>query len=255
MNDRLLRLFHAGYVDRPRAQLDYYPTSGSMPFIYALADQGVRLLTEHDSANFSNYEWSRKNREVGRPFIEHQIAIMDFYVSLQLAVRNHPDLSFLHADDLMAQGPPHLSVKNVPFSFRVQLRKDGNTQDVGVVPDLVFGLRFSDGSRRCFLVEVDRGTMPVARSDIRQTSFARKMEGYLAAFRAKLHERDFGWKSFRVLTVTTDDLRLRSMQEELRTNHSSGAILFFFASRQKFTSSSPLGPIWQDGLGRIAVLV
>ena len=28
-NDRLLRLFHAGYVDRPRAQLDYYPTAGS----------------------------------------------------------------------------------------------------------------------------------------------------------------------------------------------------------------------------------
>src|SRR4249919_859685 len=28
-NDRLLRLFHAGYIDRPRAQLDYYPTAGS----------------------------------------------------------------------------------------------------------------------------------------------------------------------------------------------------------------------------------
>ena len=198
-----------------------------MPFIYALADRGVRLLTEHDSANFSTLELSRKNREVGRPFIEHQIEVMDFYVSLQLAVRNHPDLSFLHADDLMAQGPPHLSVKNVPFSFRVQLSKDGDTQDVGVVPDLVFGLRFSDGSRRCFLVEVDRGTMPVVRSDIRQTSFARKMEGYLAAFRAKLHEREFGWKSFRVLTVTTDDLRLRSMLERRRTNHGHGANLFF----------------------------
>ena len=30
-NDRLHRLFHAGYLDRPRAQLDYYPTSGSAP--------------------------------------------------------------------------------------------------------------------------------------------------------------------------------------------------------------------------------
>src|SRR5262249_9412233 len=28
-NDRLLRLFHAGYVDRPRAQLDRFPTSGT----------------------------------------------------------------------------------------------------------------------------------------------------------------------------------------------------------------------------------
>ena len=37
-NDRLLRLFHAGYVDRPRAQLDYYPTAGSSPIAYALPE-------------------------------------------------------------------------------------------------------------------------------------------------------------------------------------------------------------------------
>src|SRR5204863_5479311 len=45
-NDRLMRLFHAGYIDRPRAQLDYYPTFGSAPMVYALADRGVRLLKE-----------------------------------------------------------------------------------------------------------------------------------------------------------------------------------------------------------------
>src|SRR5437899_9833331 len=39
-NDRLKGLFHHGYVDRPRAQLDYYPTSGSAPMVYALADRG-----------------------------------------------------------------------------------------------------------------------------------------------------------------------------------------------------------------------
>ena len=32
------------------------------------------------------------------------------------------------------------------------------------VPDLVFGLQFADGSRHSFLVEIDRGTMPIARS-------------------------------------------------------------------------------------------
>jgi len=64
-----MRLFHAGYIDRPRAQLDYYPTFGSAPMIYALADRGVRLLKEWDGAEFRNPEWSRKNREAGRPFI------------------------------------------------------------------------------------------------------------------------------------------------------------------------------------------
>src|ERR1700716_3861285 len=47
-NDRLSRLFHAGYIDRPRAQLDYYPTAGSAPIAYALADRGAHLLRERD---------------------------------------------------------------------------------------------------------------------------------------------------------------------------------------------------------------
>src|SRR5207237_9422286 len=72
-NDRLMRLFHAGYVDRPRAQLDRFPASGSAHYIYALADRGVRLLREEDCIVSTNTEWSRKNREAGRPFIEHQI--------------------------------------------------------------------------------------------------------------------------------------------------------------------------------------
>src|SRR5216683_1282290 len=45
-NDRLCRLFHAGYIDRPRAQLDYYPTAGSAALVYSLADRGARLLRE-----------------------------------------------------------------------------------------------------------------------------------------------------------------------------------------------------------------
>src|SRR6266404_4916083 len=53
-NDRLSRLFHAGYLDRPRAQLDYYPTSGSAPMVYALANRGARLLIERYGIDFAN---------------------------------------------------------------------------------------------------------------------------------------------------------------------------------------------------------
>src|SRR4051812_32390294 len=77
-NDRLMRLFHAGYLDRPRAQLDRFPSSGSAHFIYALAD----VLREEDGVEFRNLEWSRKNRGAGRPFIEHQIEIVNFQVAL-----------------------------------------------------------------------------------------------------------------------------------------------------------------------------
>jgi hypothetical protein len=101
-NDRLSRLFHAGYVDRPRAQLDYYPTAGSAPMAYALADRGARLLIERDGIDFANVEWSRKNRQAGRPFIEHQLEVMDFYVSLQRAASRPKDVRLIHPDELVA---------------------------------------------------------------------------------------------------------------------------------------------------------
>ena len=252
-NDRLSRLFHAGYIDRPRAQLDYYPTSGSAPMVYALADRGARLLIERDGIDFANVEWSRKNREAGRPFIEHQLGIMDFYVALQCAARNRTDVRLMHPDELAAAFPDQRINARRAFTLRAKLTHDGVLHDVNVIPDLAFGLMFADGSRRCFVVEIDRGTMPVVRTDLAQTSFERKMRAYLAAYVAKHHERQFGWKAFRVLTITTDELRKQSMMSalrRLRVPHSPGASLFFFLTRDELSTFDPLAHSWQDGAGR-----
>ena len=62
-NDRLLRLFHAGYIDRPRAQLDYYPTAGSSPIAYALADRGARLLIQRDDFVEGTRGFARPTRQ------------------------------------------------------------------------------------------------------------------------------------------------------------------------------------------------
>jgi hypothetical protein len=170
-NDRLHRLFHAGYVDRPRAQLDYYPNRGSMPMVYALGDKGARLLSERDGVSFVTLEWSRKNREAGRPFIEHQLEIMDFYVGVQMAAAARSDLTVIHPDELVAAFPDQVFSATNPFALQTRINHHGVMLNVGIVPDLVFGLRFTDGSRRCFMVEIDRGTMPIARSNLMQTSF------------------------------------------------------------------------------------
>lgn len=252
-NDRLSRLFHAGYLDRPRAQLDYYPSAGSAPMVYALADRGARLVIERDGIAFANVEWSRKNREAGRPFIEHQIEIMDFYVALQCATRTRANLRLLHAGELVAKFPDQSFDSRIPFALRARLTHGGMVHDIGVVPDLAFGFAFADGSRRCFMVEIDRGTMPVVRADITQTSFERKMRGYLTAYAAKQHEKKFGWKAFRVLTVTTDEMRKRSMMQALgniRVPHGPGPSLFWFTTHGEVVAFDPLAQPWQDGNGR-----
>jgi hypothetical protein len=257
-NDRLSKLFHAAYIDRPRAQLDYYPTAGSAPMVYALADRGARILLERDGANFANIEWSRKNREAGRPFIEHQLEIMDFYVGLQCAMQAHPSIRLIHADEIVGMFPDQTLASPNPFALRVKVSHQGVVHNIGLVPDLVFGLRFPDGSRRCFTVEIDRGTMPVSRHNLLQSSFERKMRAYLTAHAARQHERHFGWKTFRVLTVTTDPHRLRSMTEtlrELHIPHSPGPSLFFFVTRGEIQLDDPLTHEWLDGNGRNVSLI
>jgi Replication-relaxation len=251
-NDRLCRLFHAGYVNRPRAQLDYYPTAGSSPMVYALADRGATLLSERGTATSAKVGWNRKNGEAGRPFIDHQLEIMDFYVSLQCAVRKRTDVQVMHASEIASTLPAMVAAARNPFGLNVSVAHQGAIHEIGLVPDLVFGLKFTDGSRRCFMVEIDRGTMPVERSDITETSFERKMRVYLTAHAGKQHERQFGWKTFRVLTVTTEDHRKRSIIEalrKLRIPNSPGPSLFLFATRDELRMCDPLAHRWLDGNG------
>jgi hypothetical protein len=241
-NDRLAKLFHAGYIDRPRAQLDRFPSTGSSHFVYALADRGARILTEHDGIEFPNPEWSRKNREARRPFIEHQLEIVDFRVALQCAADNR-GVRVLHPEDLIAASPPGTQRARDPLALKVKLSQRGPPRDIGLIPDLVFGLMFADGTRRFYMVEIDRGTMPIVRRDLTQTSFEKKMRAYLAAHAAGVHEKHFGWKAFRVLVVTTDPRRLQSMTDALRQLHiprSPGASLFFFATRNELRAADPL---------------
>jgi hypothetical protein len=139
-----------------------------------------------------------------------------------------------------------------PFALRTKLSDQGRVREATVIPDLVFGLDLANGERHNFMVEIDRGTMPVRHSDTRQTSFERKMRVYLAAHAARQHERQFGWKNFRVLAVTTTSSRISAMLmawRQLRTARASSAPLFLFTTFEELRASSPLAVPWLDGTG------
>src|SRR5271166_5537575 len=136
-------------------------------------------------------------------------------------------------DELVAAFPDRRAAPRNPFALRTVLSHRGMKQDVVVIPDFAFALSPTDGSLRYFLVEIDRGTMPDARSDtFRQTSFEEKMRAYLTAHAGKQHERQFGWKTFRVLTVTTDHRRMQSMMEALRKLRIPQSPLLFHDARR-----------------------
>lgn len=238
---RLQLLYHHGFLERPRAQIDYYHQSGSRHIVYGLGNKGGTLLKQELGVTFRDVSWGEKNRGVGRMFLEHALLVSDVMVTIELACRER-GIRLLIENDLAPSG------KRQPFRWRVSLN---SRLKLGVIPDRVFALEFSDASstsqRAYFFLEADRGTMPVTRRNLSQTSFHRKLLAYEATWLQDLHRTRFGFHRFRVLTVTTSATRLKSLVDacsQLERGHG----LFLFAERAILERPECLfDRIWQTG--------
>ncbi|HEX8076248.1 MAG TPA: replication-relaxation family protein, partial [Chthoniobacterales bacterium] len=133
-NRRLLFLFHAGYIDRPRAQLDRFPVDGSSHMVYALADAGARLLKVYDGQTFPRGERSSNNRSALRPFIEHQLAITEFHVTLQEAARDAGGIQTIAFDEIVAAFPIAAKARRNPLKISTSILLDGHRRDIAVIP-------------------------------------------------------------------------------------------------------------------------
>ena len=232
LSRRLQRLFHHGYLERPRAQLQYYERSGSQPIAYGLGNKSSSLLQINPAS------WGEKNRAIGRMYLEHSLLVSDVMVALELACRQY-NVRLLHEEQLS------FTVKS-PLQWRVKIQ-DGTK--LGVIPDRVFALEYTDQKgqeqRLYYFLEADRGTMPVVRQKLSQTSFYRKLIAYEATWTNKVHQRHLGIPRFRVLTVTTSAARVKSLLDacsRLKRGHG----LFLFAD-QSVLEKDLLSAVWQCG--------
>ena len=243
---RLQLLFHQGYLERPRAQLDYYHQGGSHHIVYGLGSNGAALLRREGGPASRGVRWGEKNRSVGRIFLEHALFVSDVMVALELACRADGRIRLMTEEELVShgsKGPEHHS-----YSWKVNI---GNQTQLGVIPDRVFALEYPGGNsspnRHYFFLEADRGTMPVTRRNLSQTSFLRKLLAYEATWAQSIHRTRFGFHRFRVLTVTTGTERVTSLVDacsELKRGHG----LFLFADRTVLEKPSEiLSRTWQTG--------
>lgn len=253
MANRLKGLFEHAYLDRPECQYDFYrPGGGSSLAVYALSDKGARILAHHDGLTSGpRVSWAHKNRKVGRPFLEHTLAISDFAVGVAVAVAASPVVDLSDGLTLLSRLPATTRDAAKPLRLSVPVVFKGTRNAIGIEPDYAFSLGFPAAGRRAyFLVEIDRGTMPVERSDITQSSMLRKFLAYGAAWRSKLHTERFGWRNFRVLVVTGNAERVQNMRDVLgRHTGGKGSPLFWFADAGELQNSNMLEHIWIDGEG------
>jgi len=232
LSRRLQWLFHHGYLERPRAQLQYYEHTGSQTIAYGLGNKSGSLLQLNPAS------WGEKNRAIGRMYLAHALLVSDVMVSLELACRQH-GIRLLHEDEL------NLPVA-APVHWRVKIREGTK---LGVIPDRVFALEYADQTgqvqRIYYFLEADRGTMPVVREKLAQSSFYRKLLAYEATWTSKVHQRLLGIPRFRVLTVTTSAARVKSLLDacsRLQRGHG----LFLFAD-ESVLQKDLLAIVWQCG--------
>lgn len=244
---RLKLLYQHGYLERPRAQLEYYERGGSRPMVYGLSAKGGKLLKQELGIAAS---WTEKQDDIGRMFLEHAILVSDVMVAIEMACRKNGSVRLLYEDQLTPQSERHL------LQWQVKVQEHGAT--LGVVPDRVFALEYTDQSSQLqrvhFFLEADRGTMPVVRSGLKQSSFYRKLLAYEATWTQKIHQRKLGIHRFRVLAVTTNAMRVKSLLDacsKLKRGHG----LFLFADRTVL-EKDPFSPVWQCGKSaKIAALL
>ncbi len=203
---RLHLLYHHGYLERPRAQLDYFHEGGSRSLVYGLASRGAGRLRRDLDMPFHRMDWTNRSKSVGRLFLEHALMVSDFMAALELDCRNRPGVQLLYSHDLPI--PTGREARREPFRWTIDLP---GKRRVGVVPDKVFALELTHSGGRIekthYFLEADRGTMPIERRDLRQSCIARKLNAYRATGASTMHRARLGAERFIVLTIASREAR------------------------------------------------
>ena len=226
---RLGKLFHNGYLDRPRAQLRAGRT-GKM--VYALGRKGAHLLSERfPGIRAHRVSWEKRNREITERHMDHTLMIANFRLALTLALEKdgRAGLSLWKDEQALGDGV---------------VAKDGKGRKevFPVNPDGFMRLETAAG-RAYFFLEADRSTMSGKR-------FLRKMRGYWHYWERDACARKHDIRHFRVLTVTPTRQRRENLRSVARRADpkQKGSSLFWFACEQDFDFREPesiLGPIWR----------
>lgn len=217
--ERLGDLFHEGFIDRP-AQQWQFAEARTAPVVYELGAGARRALAEFGECT----DESRTFLTTGahRQFA-HSMLICECLASIELATLSRPAIRFIPWCEILARALAQGRVVPVPFRFPV-------SQGVIVIPDGLFGLEYKTGAKssyRIFALEVDRGTMPVARSNGRQTSYLAKLAAYRAIIDRELYRALLGVPNLLLLTITTSEVRMADMLQKLGHNGGlHGAFLF-----------------------------
>ncbi len=217
-NHRLMKLYQHKYLDRLYKPVDF----GSSQAVYALDKRGADVVQQLGIEG-NKIRWSRRQNKVEFLFLEHTLAVSEFRVNLELAIRKRGDVQLL----FWKRGSKE-------FYDRVP-DPEGKRKYLTVTPDAFFGIKTPEG-KSYFFLEIDMGTET-------NTRFKRKIQAYQQYWKTERYAKSFGFKSFRLLTVTTGSRRLKNL---LKTTYDTGGRnMFLFTLTEQIIEETVLKTIWR----------
>ena len=225
VRERLSRLYHHAYIDRPLHQRELR-NEGYRLVIYALAPKGGRFLASAlgHLAPVSRH-LGENNKTAKRFHLAHTLMVSQFRACLTLACAGTSDV------ELTSWRVPEKSLTHVRMG----------RYKTAIIPDASFSLEKSDGQQGHFFLEADRGTMT-------QKRFLRKLQAY---WRLSLIKGVAGIPgAFRVLTIANSKLRTENLRIKAKEadRQQRGSRMFCFAAQDAYDLEHPeavLEHIWR----------
>lgn len=236
-------------LDRPRAQLTRIIADGNQPLVYALARKGAKLLAGLDGSDIDSLNWTLKNNRASTLFITHSLGIADVMVPMMVGCKAPGAPRLIDQPELLTLMPEATAKSRNPFLWRATVAIGHRKEPIALVPDRLFSVMSSDGTRRNFALELDTGSMPVRSLSLKRSSIRKKLIGYLEGWRAKEHET-WGFDRLRVLFVTNSHARINTMRDCLmEVTHGRGSGMFLFACHDDVVTQHPFSTIWVTDKG------
>lgn len=225
---RLTRLYRAGLVDRPPAQIDRFRSGGSQHLVYGLDARGARVLSDEYGLRDLSNDLAGRNRRFTRENLEHATAVAAFMVAVEVACRETP-YEVIQPEEVLAGAPENVRALPRPAQWGVSLPWHGAEAAVLLRPDALFGLRQNRSDapplRSFYFLELDRGSMTIAPSGaarrsaafLYRSSILRKLFAYAVSHRDRRHQEHLRLPTARVLLRTTSTARAAEMQSVAHT--------------------------------------
>lgn len=191
-------------LSRPRQQ---FASVGAryQHVVYDLNHRARRLLAERDT--LARFSPTRAD-----PFI-HQLMNACVAASIELQARAR-GIRYITREEILGSPKCPDATRRSLNPLAIPLTS-GVRQVRALIPDDLFGFEYPGVGFRFFAMEVDRGTEGIERRKAGQSSFGRKVDGYLDVLRTRSYRDHWGLPNLTVLTVTTSPRRAAMMLERV----------------------------------------